>query len=66
MRIYNHALATSDISKVMEGQTSGIALPYQADSTNSGDKTFNLGGQRASKGLLVSKGRKFYKSGNGR
>ena len=66
LRIYNHALATSDISKVMEGQTSGIALPYQADSTNSGDKTFNLGGQRASKGLLVSKGRKFYKSGNGR
>ncbi len=62
LRIYNHALSADDILKVMDGQTSGVALPDRASSGNTCDNTFDMGGRHASKGLLVSKGRKFYKA----
>ncbi len=61
LRIYNHALAADDVRKAMEGQASGIAQTVKSEDGNATAKTYNLSGQRASKGLLVSKGRKFYK-----
>lgn len=60
LRVYNHALAAEGISQAMSDLTNGISQPTTSDDGQSG-RTFSLGGRQASKGLVVSKGRKFYR-----